>query len=316
MIMLLARAQEIPYRASVRPVRSLVIYISSVFLLGALSAPWLYWLAQRVAAHFPPIQELADSPFHRYVNRSLLIFAVLGLWPFLVSLRAVSWQTVGLVNPRGQWHRLGEGFLLGFLTLATVAAAAIAVGSRKWDSWPGGSFVGEMAGIAGSSVAVALLEELLFRGTLFGALRRAHHWKVALLISSTFYAAMHFFQRVKPPPEITWTSGVEQLALMLGGFIVPQKLLPGFLSLTLAGMALGLAYHRTGNLYFCLGLHASWVFWLKTLNVLTVAGPEAKGLLRISRNLYDSWLGLAVSAGAFAMVCLLKEQKEDRADAK
>ena len=293
-----------------------MIYISSVFLLGALVAPWIYWLTQWTATHFPAVQKLAEAPFHRYVNRSLLLVAVLGLWPFLLSLRAVSWKTVGLVNPRDHWRRLGEGFLLGFLTLATVAVIAIAAGSRKWDSRIGTAIIGDMANIAASSVAVALLEELLFRGTLFGALRREHPWRVALLISSAFYAAMHFFQRVKSPPEITWTTGFEQLFRMMGGFITPQTLVPGFLSLTLAGMALGVAYHRTGNLYFCLGLHAGWVFWLKTLNALTVAGPEAKGLLRLSKNFYDSWLGLVVSAGAFAIVCFLTDRKQNQPDGK
>lgn len=293
-----------------------MIYISSVFLLGALAAPWVYWLTQWTAIHFPAVQGLTETPFHRYVNRSLLLVAVLGLWPFLLSLRSVSWKTVGLANPMDHWRRLGGGFLLGFLTLAIVAAVAIAVGSRKWASQIGPAIIGDMAGIAASSGAVALLEELLFRGTLFGALRREHPWRIALLISSAFYAAMHFFQRVKSPPEITWISGFEQLLQMMGGFITPQTLVPGFLSLTLAGMALGLAYQRTGNLYFCLGLHAGWVFWLKTLNAFTVAGPEANGLLRLSKNLYDSWLGLAVSTGAFAVVCFLTERKQNQPDAK
>ena len=292
-----------------RPVRSLLIYFSSVFLLGALAAPWIYWLAQWSAGQFPSMQSLTQAPFHRYVNRSLLLFAFAGLWPFLVSLRAVSWQAVGLVNPVAHWRRAITGFALGFLTLAVVAAIAMAAGSRHWNPRFGSGLVGDMVAIAGSSLVVSLLEELLFRGTLFGALRREHHWRLALMLSSIFYAAMHFFQRVKAPPEITWTSGVEQLLRMTIGFVDPPALMPGFLSLTLAGMALGLAYQRTGNLYFSLGLHAGWVFWLKTLNALTITGSGVTGWLRISKNLYDGWLGLAVSAGALAAVCLLTQRK-------
>jgi hypothetical protein len=127
---------------------------------------------------------------------------------------------------------------------------------------------------------------------------------------------MHFFLRTTAPAEITWTSGFEQLLRMAGGFVAFQALVPGFLSLTLAGMALATAYHRTGNLYFPIGLHAGWVFGLKTLNVLTAAGPEARGLLRISRNLYDGWLGLAVSAGAFVVVCFLTERKPAKDNAR
>jgi membrane protease YdiL (CAAX protease family) len=287
----------------------LLIYISSVFFFGALAAPWIHQLTQWIAGHIPAFQELAQAPFHRYVNRSLLFFAVLGMWPFLVSLRAVSWKTVGLEKPNGQWGRVGAGFGLGFLTLAVAGAIAVLAQSRKWDPALGLAILGELVGITCSSVVVALLEELLFRGVLFGALCRAHTWKVALILSSAFYAAMHFFKRVKAPPDITWTSGFEQLARMLGGFVDPLALIPGFLSLTVAGMALGLAYRRTGNLFFPLGLHAGWVFWLKTFNELTVAGPEAQGLLRISKILYDGWLGLAVSVGALAAVCFLTQAK-------
>lgn len=288
--------------------RSLLIYIATVFVAGALIAPWVYWLTQWTAGHFPTIQPLAAAPFHRYVNRSLLFVAVIGLWPFLISLRAVSWQTVGLARNHAQWRHFGAGFTLGFLTLLLVAVVAIAAGSRKLAPNLDADLATAIVGFAASGMAVALLEELLFRGVLFGALRREHPWILALLLSSAFYAAMHFFLRVKAPPDITWTSGFEQLARMAGGFIDPAALIPGFISLTLAGMALAVAYQRTGTLYLPLGLHAGWVFWLKALNAITVNGPEAKGPWGLPRNLYDSWLGLAVSAAALVAVCLLTRE--------
>jgi membrane protease YdiL (CAAX protease family) len=92
-------------------------------------------------------------------------------------------------------------------------------------------------------------------------------------------------------------------------------LVPGFLSLTLAGMALGVAYHRTGNLYFSIGLHAGWIFWLKTFNFWTDPGPAAKGVLKVSKNLYDGWLGFGVSVAAFVVVCFLTERKAKAPDA-
>jgi uncharacterized protein len=293
-------------------VRSLLIYIPSVFLLAALAAPWIFWITQWVAGHVPALQDLARSPFHRYVNRCLLFFAVLGLWPFLWSLGGASWRAVGLVPPAGQWRRLAEGFLLGLATLAAAGSITLLVGSRRWDPRISEQTWAVVPGIAVTAIIVALLEETLFRGTLFGYLRRQHEWKVALVISSAFYAAMHFLKSVKGPPDITWSSGFEQLGRMLAGFLDPGRLVPGFLSLTITGMALGIAYQRTGNLCFSLGLHAGWVFWLKTLNVLTVGGPQAGGALRVSRNLYDGWLGFAVSVAAFLVVCFLTDQRKAR----
>src|SRR5882724_3383997 len=58
------------YRRAMRPLRALGIYIAVVFLGGALLVPWLYSLAQAWAGTVP---QLAHQPFHRFVNRALLI---------------------------------------------------------------------------------------------------------------------------------------------------------------------------------------------------------------------------------------------------
>src|SRR5258708_36886868 len=108
-----------------RPIRALAVYILVVFVGGALLAPWLYWLAQSVAHTFPHI---AQSPFHRFVNRSLLILALAGLWPLLRSLGVTALRDVGLVRPAGHWKKVGAGFLLGLVSLAGVAGSAIRAG--------------------------------------------------------------------------------------------------------------------------------------------------------------------------------------------
>src|SRR5436190_1317678 len=143
------------YRWPMRPVRSLLIYAGGVFLGGALLAPWLAWGVQSLAAHFPVFQKLADQPFHVYVNRSLLV--------------------------------------------------------------------------------LALLEEVLFRGAIFGALRKTFRWPAAMVISSTIYALVHFFSKPPSPVQIHFTSGLAVLPTMLGGFVDLEKVVPGFFNLTLAG---------------------------------------------------------------------------------
>src|SRR5882672_8136237 len=110
-----------------RPLSALGIYILVVFLGGALVAPWLYWLTQSFAQTFP---HLANSPFHRFVNRSLLGLALVGLWPLLQGLGARSWRDLGLVNPARHGKKLGAGFALGFCSLAIVALTALATGAR------------------------------------------------------------------------------------------------------------------------------------------------------------------------------------------
>ena len=110
-----------------RPLWALVIYIVVVFIGGALLAPWLYWLAQAFAHAFPHI---AAAPFHRFVDRSLLILALAGLWPLLRALGVTSCREAGLVRPHGQFKKLFGGLLLGFISLAVVAGMAVACGNR------------------------------------------------------------------------------------------------------------------------------------------------------------------------------------------
>ena len=67
-----------------RPLRALVIYLVVVFIGGSSLAPWLYRLAQSFAHSFP---QAAHAPFHRFMDRSFLVFAMAGLWPMLRSPR-------------------------------------------------------------------------------------------------------------------------------------------------------------------------------------------------------------------------------------
>src|ERR1041385_1972942 len=171
-----------------RPLRALAIYLAVVFLGGALLAPWLYWLLQSTA----PSSTLASAPFHRYVHRALLGLALIGLWPLLKSLGLTSPRDIGLVRPVGQGKNFGGGFLLGFISLATVAGIAVLCGARQWnDRIAVGKLIEKLLGAAIAAILVATLEEILFRGALFGSLRKVFHWLFALLVSSMIYAIVH-----------------------------------------------------------------------------------------------------------------------------
>jgi membrane protease YdiL (CAAX protease family) len=255
-----------------RPLRTLIIYIAVVFIGGALLAPWLYWLVQHFAGTFP---KLASSPFHRYVNRALLGIALIGLWPFFKNLGATSARDVGLVNPVGQGKKLGGGFMVGFVSLALVAAFALVSGARIFqDQLPTSKIIERLFAAAGTAILVASLEEILFRGGLFGSLRKVFHWIFALVASSAFYAIVHFMESAGEPSVVTWYSGLETLGLMLRNFTNWQAVFPGFFNLTIVGAILALAYQRTGNLYFSIGLHMGWIFWVKAYFSLTA---QAKG---------------------------------------
>ncbi len=135
---------------------------------------------------------------------------------------------------------------------------------------------------------------------------------MALLISSMAYAIVHFLQKSEITDPITWHSGLELLPKMLAGFGDLNTVIPGFFNLTLAGSMLALAYQRTGNLYFSIGLHAGWIFWLKFYGAITSAVPGASEWLWGTQKLIDGWLALAVLALAFfALNWLLPPEPKD-----
>jgi len=288
-----------------RPLRALLIYIAVIFIGGALLAPWLYRLAQLFGHFFP---QVASAPFHRFLDRSFLIFALAGLLPVLRSLGVTSWRDAGLVPPYGQWKKLFGGLLLGFFSLAAVAGIAIGFGGRGVvQDLVAHKIVGVIIGAIATAFTVATLEEILFRGGIFGGLRRVLYWPFALLISSAIYAIVHFLQRAELTGPVVWSSGLVLLPQTLGGFADFHALVPGFFNLTLAGMLLGLAYQRTGNLYFSIGLHAGWIFCLKTYGAFTADAPAAAIWFWGTGKMIDGWLtffALAITLAVFKFLPL------------
>jgi CAAX protease family protein len=280
-----------------QPLRSLGLYLVVVLLGGALLAPFLYVAARWGSGYWNVLSELADAPFHRYVHRATLGLAFLGLWPLLKSLGMRSWAEVGLTKPGRHWKNLGGGLALGFLSLAGVAGMGLAARVRFFRTDATfGELSGEIVSAILAAATVAFLEELLFRGVVFGGLRKAHHWLTALTVSSALYAWVHFFRTPENPGRVDWTSGFVILGEMLRGLADLNTLLPGIFVLGLAGAILAICYQRTGNLYCSIGLHAGWVFWLKSYSAITSGNAQVpaggNGTFWGSRNLYDGWLAL------------------------
>jgi uncharacterized protein len=288
-----------------RPLRALLIYIIAVFIGGAVIAPPVYWLVQSFAHAHPDfvaqhLHRIATTSFPRYVNRSLLVLALIGLWPLVRNLGFHSLPEVGIVRPRGQWKKLGAGFVLGFVSLAIVAGISFAFHARHLNERSTGSEIfRRLLGAAATAIVIAILEEILFRGAIFGALRKVFHWIVALVLSSMIYAILHYLEGAKSPGAVTWLSGLEVLPNMLRNLGNVHAVIPGFFNLTLVGMLLAWAYQRTGNLYFSVGLHAGWIFWVKAYGIVSTMPPTADKWLWGSGRMaiVNGWVALPILFG-------------------
>ena len=286
-----------------RPVRSLVIYFALVFGGGALLAPWLWFLTQWAAGHWPVFGPLAANPFHRFVLRSILGLALLGLWPLLRDCQMLSRAALGLANTGRPLRNLAAGFAVGFGSLAAAAALALLCGARAPVlSHTGREIIHSLGGAVVAAIVVAILEELIFRAALFGVLRKSFTVPAALVLSSAIYASVHFLQKAAPPAHIGWFSGLAVLPQMLR--VPPDGLapVPAFFTLLVAGAILALAYQRTGTLFRSIGLHAGWIFWLKSYGFLTRETPGAARAFWGGDRLIDGWLPLLILAAVLLLM--------------
>jgi membrane protease YdiL (CAAX protease family) len=282
-----------------RPIRSLLIYFAVVFPGGALVAPWVYWSAQWLAGHWSALSRLAEQPFHRVLDRSLLGLALVCLWPLLRNCGVRSWREIGFSRQGRPGWQILKGFAVGWASLAAVALLAMTCGASALILTHSATEVFRyLINATLAAVVVAILEEVVFRGALFGILRRAMTWPVALIASSAVYSAVHFIQKADPAMPVQWYSG---LALLWTMVCHPPALIPGFLTLFVAGAILALSYQRSGALYFSIGLHGGWIFWLKSYHFLfrpTGAHPLFWG----TDTLIDGWLAFMVLAIIFALI--------------
>ncbi len=282
-----------PTRSGLNPASVLGGYLFAVFIGGALIAPWLWALAQQVL----PGTALASQPFRRYVDRSLLGLALLGLWPMVRSGLFPGWRSFGLAWTPARRRELWAGLVGGMTSLASVAILALGFGARTWDSGHTPVVLLSHAfRAAGAAIAVSLMEELLFRGMVFGSLRGRFAFIPSALGSALLYAVVHFFRRPSAPDTIGPWTGLEMLGRMLSGLADPALVFPGILTLGAIGWLLAWCRERTGSLWLPLGLHAGWIFWFKSYTFFTTPAPGgiARGWWWGSERLHDGWLTFGI----------------------
>jgi membrane protease YdiL (CAAX protease family) len=283
-----------------RVVGSLLIYFATVFPGGALIAPWLYWFAHW-AGQWHVLSAWAAAPFNRCLDRALLGLALLCLWPLLHYNGLRSWRELGFARQDRKAWQILKGFVVGWASLAAVVGLALVCGATVWVSaHSAADWFHLLLSATLTAAIVAVLEEFIFRGALFGLLRRGMAWPWALILSSAVYSAAHFIKKAEIAMPVQWYSGFSLLCAMLSH---PPPMMPAFLTLLLAGSILALAYQRSGALYFSIGLHAGWIFWLKSYHFLfrpSGSYPSFWG----TDSLIDGWLSCIALAILFSCVAI------------
>ncbi len=239
-----------------------ILYIFIVLVVAGSLAPLLHW----AFSHWITV------PFSRYVNRALMISALLALVPYLLK----NWRTLGLNWKSGSRSELLAGLGISLGSVLVIVTFHLLSGARMFPAHPG-KVVSLVFAALGAALIAAHLEEILFRGVIQKVLITRMGSTIGWLMAGLFFAIVHFIKvpRSFQPDPVTWRSGYESIALALTPLGRLETYSSQLFCLLAVGLILGMMYYRTDSLWMPIGLHAGWIVGLKLGSALTVPAPFA-----------------------------------------
>lgn len=287
---------------SARPLLAVLLFLAAAFAGGSLLTPWA-WLAVHGEPSLLPFLQIHDD-FWRYLHRCVVGLAVLGLWPLARATGLASWSAVGMKRQPSWGRRLLLGWAAGVGSFAFLGALATALLPLRWAELGSVDWGKHLLESAVAMVLVPLIEELIHRGVLFGALRRALGWWLAAAGSSVLFSLSHFLDARPPNPEaVGWLSGLRLLPEMTSPIWGDAAGSIRFVTLLSAGLVLCALVKRTRDLYAAMGVHAGWILGGKTLTVVIVSGGPATVWWN-ARNFLESG-AVAVMLSTMALAALV-----------
>jgi CAAX protease family protein len=299
--MLYHSMQKTPTK-SLKTHQRLLLFLLFVLALTCVLSPWFAASADWIAGHWNFL--LPDRySFSKIFNRTFMISGIL-LFYFCRRLLGIGRAgDLGLTRFRDGWSDIAIGWVLALGSMAALAAVMTLyhVFTPFFRLSLSDSIETCMSALA-AGIFAGSLEEVFFRGILFKGLWVQGHLR-AYLAANLFYSALHF---VRPGQAYfmetfdPW-AGFRHLAFTFTPFLDPLPLLPGIFGLFLLGVVLSFAFTRTANLYLAIGLHAGWVFGLKTLRVFGDFSREDLGWMfgstdpKIVSGVF-TWIGISLVA--------------------
>lgn len=190
------------------------------------------------------------------------LLAVGVLWLYRTATARVERRPATELDRSGATRRVLIGMAVGFLLAAATTGVIALLGGYEITGW--GSLAGALT-VVGIMCAVAVSEEVLFRGVIFRLIEQRWGTWLALASSAILFGLVHL--------------------------VNPGATLWGALAIAIeAGLMLGAAYAVTRSLWLPIGLHLGW-------NITTVAvfgsiasGSDSAGALVTTSTPGPIWL--------------------------
>lgn len=222
----------------------------------------------------------------------MLLFGLFGLWQrfsfeWAMTLAVLAATVLCLRLERAPWPRPGlkpslrwgaefaVGSLGGLLLMLLVAGCIFALHGFHWQRGGGATMQELMAG-AWLYLAVAINEELLFRGYVFQRLFKGTGTWISLTLMGLWFASAHWDNPGMAGAVKAWAT----------------------LNIFLAGLLLGLAYLKTRRLALPMGIHLGWNWAQGSLLGFGVSGTmDTRGWVQPIFEGRPEWL----TGGAFGL---------------
>lgn len=246
----------------------LLITMGSI-VAGSLLAPFLFNGLVKLGQTDPRFAGLRDLEFDSVTSRCVLVVLLIGVAAMLKISGMMSREELGFKKDPRALKRILWGFLIGCLTLVCVYAAGWMAGVYSGRIvWKFNAITRLFHYLVGALV-VGLIEETVCRGVIFGLFKRSVGLWMGAVLSSLLFALVHFARPAVPVGTVYghWNSGLGLMGHLFGGVGWTPHFFPMVLTLFVMGMILCVFYDRYGNLYFIIGLHAGWV-WVMRSGVL------------------------------------------------
>lgn len=249
-------------------------------------------------------------PLAKLISKATLVLLLLSIFPFKRYLR-LSWADLGFAPAAVFFRQLGFGLLLGLVTLLPVLLTLYALDVQIWDdgrTWSSGKLIWKIAVALFLSLLIGLGEEVLFRGLLLSGLRRKLPLLAAVVISSLYFALLHFLKSKTQIPydQQAPASGLFLAVEAFGNWLNPE-IIDALIALFMVGAFLAVVRVSIPNsLGWCMGCHAGWVWQIKLTKDLFNVNPQSEYLYWVSG--YDGvvgplvavWLAIAIAIGLWA----------------
>ncbi|KKO18548.1 MAG: CPBP family intramembrane metalloprotease [Candidatus Brocadia sp.] len=248
-----------------------------VLVLSSLLAPLIKAILDTLLTSSPFIKSLLNFKqesydFGRVMRRIMMAVAILLIFFLRKPLKIGSLIMSGIKPIRGWRKQLQTGFLLGTGMFVIYVAILWLSGIQTFrpDTRSFADIVVRLLTLILIAGLVGGIEELLFRGFIFQSMLVDMRAVSAIAISSLFFSSLHFFK-----VKYLVSSGIQPF---IGFIIIYQSfkyividfvaIWPALIGLFLVGAVLSYSCLRTKSLYLAIGLHAGWVFLMKTNKLL------------------------------------------------